>query len=553
MTSPKETSPKEKIVIGARVITMERDAATNWQGLLIRGERIVRLIRRDELAALDDGTREIIDLGARTLMPGFVDVHAHAEVVCRTAFKTVDCRAPECDTIPAVLEKLRNDAPNGGPNDWIVGQANLFFDRKLKEGRLPTRAELDTVSTQRPIALRAGGHITVLNTRALEVAGIDRHFVPPTHSITGPVTVERDENGDPTGIVKEMDVLLPLPSPNAEELSAAIEDGLRHYFTRFGVTTIGEISETLDGLSAMNELAMAGRLPVSMRIYLWVPGTMTLETVPHWRERLALSAPESAMRIQGVKMFSDGGFSARSAAVNCCYKDSGNFQGHIAFPKYFLRRALRICRDNGLQLAIHANGDRAQDWLSDMIAEMGGAGGGRERVRIEHAGNLMPQQATADKWAAAGIVPVPQPVFIYTFGEYFPDYLGEYGARGRFPFRSLLEAGWRLSGSSDVWIGSEREATNPFFSIWCCLKRETYSGNDIDPEEAITLEQALRMHTIDAAWVMGEDDQKGSLAPGKLADIIALDADPFETDIDLLRGIKVEFVMARGETQLFAG
>lgn len=164
----------------------------------------------------------------------------------------------------------------------------------------------------------------------------------------------------------------------------------------------------------------------------------------------------------------------------------------------------------------------------------------------------MPQQATADKWAAAGIVPVPQPVFIYTFGEYFPDYLGEYGARGRFPFRSLLEAGWRLSGSSDVWIGSEREATNPFFSIWCCLKRETYSGKYIDPEEAITLEQAMRMHTIDAAWVMGEDDQKGSLAPGKLADIIALDVDPFETDIDQLRSIKVEFVMARGETQLSA-
>lgn len=541
---------REQVVVGGRVITMERDAATDWNGVLIRGERIVRLIRRSELAALDDGTREIIDLGTKMLMPGFVDVHAHSEVVCRTAYKTVDCRAPECDTIPKVLEALRRDAPEGGKNDWIVGQANLFFDRKLAEDRLPTREELDTVSTERPIALRAGGHITVLNTRALEVAGVDRNFVPPSHSITGPVTVERDENGDPTGVVKEMDVLLPLPSPNAEELSAAIEDGLRKYFTTYGVTTIGEISESIEGLQAMNELALAGRLPVGMRVYLWAPGTIKLEDVPHWRDRLSLTAPESAIRIQGVKVFSDGGFSARSAAVNCCYKGAGDFSGFIAFPKYFLRQALKVCRDNGLQLAVHANGDRAQDWLSDNIADLGGAGSGRQRVRIEHAGNLLPNWETADRWAASGIVPVPQPVFLYTFGEYFPDYLGDYGARGRFPFKSLIEAGWRLSGSSDVWIGSEREATNPFFSIWCCLKRETYTGNYIDPHEAITLEQALRMHTIDAAWAMGEDDQKGSLAPGKLADVIALDRDPFDVEVDGLRDIKVEFVMARGSVFL---
>lgn len=540
-------SAEEKLVLARRVITMERDAATDWEGVLVRGDRIVRLVRRSERAGLDDGTREIIDLGDRILMPGFVDVHAHAEVVCRTAYRTVDCRAPECDTIPAVLDALSAAEP-GGSADWIVGQANLFFDRKLREGRLPSRAELDTVSRERPIALRAGGHITVLNTRALEVAGIDRAFVPPTHSITGPVTVERDANGDPTGIVKEMDVLLPLPSPSAAELAEAIEDGLGRYFTRYGVTTIGEISETVGGLQAMNELALAGRLPASMRIYLWVPGTMSLEQVPHWRDHLSFTAPESAIRIQGVKMFSDGGFSARSAAVNCCYKDADGFRGNIAFPKYFLRRALRICQDNGLQLAVHANGDRAQDWLSRTIAELGGAGGGRQRVRIEHAGNLMPNPQTADLWATAGIVPVPQPVFLYTFGEYFPDYLGDYGLKGRFPFRTLIEAGWRLSGSSDVWIGSEREATNPFFSIWCCLKRQTYSGGFIDVDEAITLEQALRMHTIDAASVMGEEDQKGSLAPGKMADIIALDRDPFEVEVDSLRHINVDFVMARGLT-----
>jgi len=138
-------------------------------------------------------------------------------------------------------------------------------------------------------------------------------------------------------------------------------------------------------------------------------------------------------------------------------------------------------------------------------------------------------------------------VFLYTFGEYFPDYLGEYGRRGRFPFKSLLARGWHLSGSSDVWVGSEREATNPFFSIWCCLKRQTYSGGTIDPDEAITLDQALRMHTIDAAATMGEADERGSIAPGKVADLIALDRDPRDVSVDEFRTIKVDHVMARGK------
>jgi predicted amidohydrolase YtcJ len=177
---------------------------------------------------------------------------------------------------------------------------------------------------------------------------------------------------------------------------------------------------------------------------------------------------------------------------------------------------------------------------------MGGSASGPTRLRIEHAGNFLPQKRTADAWAEAGIIPVPQPVFLYTFGEYFPDYLGDYGREGRFPFRTLLSEGWRLSGSSDVWIGSEREATNPLFSIWCCLKRQTYAGGYIDPEEAITLDQAMRMHTLDAAAALGEDDVRGSIAPGKFADIIALECDPFAVSVDELRTMKVDYVMSMG-------
>ncbi|TPN20835.1 amidohydrolase [Mesorhizobium sp. B2-3-3] len=537
----------KKVVLGSRVISCEDGVRPDWQGVVISGDRIERVVRRDDLSGFAE--HEIIDLGEATLMPGFVDVHAHAEVVCRSSFRTVDCRAPECSSVADVADALASGAADLELGEWLVGQANLFFDRKLKEGRLPTRDELDKVCPDRPIALRAGGHITVLNSKALERAGIGRNFRPPTHSITGKPEVMFGDDGEPTGIIKEMDSLLPLPRPNTEELQKCIASGLNRYFTEFGVTTIGEISETVAGIECMNALAESGELSTSMRIYLWSPGTLdSLEKVKNWRDHIRLTVPERDIRIQGLKLFSDGGFSAKSAAVNCCYLGHPGSSGSIAFDRYFLRRAFLMMREAGLQLAVHANGDRAQDWLCDMVIKLGGTEPGRTRMRIEHAGNLLPNPATARRWAGAGIIPVPQPVFLYTFGEYFPDYLGAYGLRGRFPFRSLIEQGWRLSGSSDVWIGSEREATNPFFSIWCCMKRQTYAGLTIDEDEALDFDAALKMHTINAAAVLGEEDDKGSIAPGKLADLIALDGDPRAMEIDAIRHLVPSYVMSRGRT-----
>jgi predicted amidohydrolase YtcJ len=541
-------SPADCVILGGRAITMHPDAAPDYNGVAIQGDRILRLIRREEVDEVRGPGTRVIDVGERPIMPGFVDPHAHAEVVCRTSFGTIDCRAPECSTIEDVCDALSTGLGAGDSEGWVIGQANLFFDRKLREGRLPSRAELDRVSRDVPIALRAGGHITVLNSKGLEVAGIDRNYQPPSFSVTGLPIVVRDADGEPTGVVKEMDSLLPFPTYSKERLRVALSEGLNNYFTRFGVTTIGEVSETVDGIECLGEMAEDEKLPTSFRTYLWAPGTLKLKDACDWRKTINLSASEVDVRIQGIKIFSDGGFSARSAAVACPYIGEDGYCGDIAFSKYFFRRAFEETQKRGMQLAVHANGDRAQEWLCQCVTEMGGAGSGRSRLRVEHAGNFLPRRRTRDWWAKAGIIPVPQPVFIYTFGEYFPDYLGDYGRIGRFPFRTLLAEGWRLSGSSDVWIGSEREATNPLFSVWCCLKRQTYSGAYIDEHEGITLQQALRMHTIDAAAVMGEDDLRGSLAPGKIADVIALDRDPFSVSVDELRSLRVDYVMARGRT-----
>jgi predicted amidohydrolase YtcJ len=229
------------------------------------------------------------------------------------------------------------------------------------------------------------------------------------------------------------------------------------------------------------------------------------------------------------------------------YVGRPGWSGAIALSPAQVADALARTREAGLQLAIHANGDRAQEEVCAAIAAAGGAPEGPLRTRVEHAGNFLPFPVeTTEWWRRAGIIPVPQPVFLYTFGDFFPVYLGEYGARGRFPFRSLLRDGWRLSGSSDVWVGSEEQATNPLFSVWCCVARRTFRGDTIDEDEAIPVEDALRMHTIDAAAALGQERLVGSLEPGKVADCVVLDRDPTVCATEELLDVQVDAVVVDG-------
>jgi predicted amidohydrolase YtcJ len=535
----------EVVVVADRVHTMggDRDA----QMVAIAGGRVIGTGPRDAIAGFaGEGTR-ILDAGSRTVIPGFVDVHAHAEVAARTAYTTVDVRVPTCRTI-ADVQAVLGDSLADAREGWLIGQANLFFDQKLADGRFPTRAELDEVSRDVAIAVRAGGHITILNSRALELAGIDRAYEPPSHSVSGKPIVEREASGEPSGIVKEMDNLLPFPEMDAGDLRDALRAGMRDLFTAYGVTAVGEISETVAGLRAMDDLHGERELAVRMFVYLWVPGTVSLDEACAWREGLAFRSPEELIRIQGLKVFADGGYSAASAVVKTDYVQRPGWRGAPALTREQVATVLERSREADLQLAIHANGDRTQELVCEAIAAAGGAPEGRIRTRIEHAGNFLPEpEETIAWWRRAGIIPVPQPAFIYAFGDYFPTYLGPYGAQGRFPFRDLLDDGWRLSGSCDIWVGGEALTTNPFFGIWCCRTRETFTGDVIDPDQAITIEEAMRFYTVDAAHVLGREGDLGSLRPGRLADLSIVDRDPFTCPDHDLRDIKVDAVLLGGE------
>ncbi|OAV62434.1 amidohydrolase [Enteractinococcus helveticum] len=539
-------APADSIFVAKEILTLAPGAKSGPAALCVRDGMVQAVIPVDDISKWAGKHTSIFDFSGRTIMPGFVDPHAHAEVAAKATYQMVDCRAPKNPDIAAVLNTLREHLDQAR-DGWLIGQANLFFDKKLTDQRLPTREELDSVSTDVAIAIRAGGHLSILNSRAMEIAGIDESFEAVNHSITGKPSVHRDENGRPTGVVTEMDKLLPFPSLSPEETHFAIEKGINELFTSNGVTTIGEITDTLEATKIFDQALIEERIHARIHLYLWTPGTVSLEEACNFRNWAFFESDESFLRIQGVKAFSDGGYSAKKAALNHPYAQEEHNCGEIALSNDEIIELATRTQEAGLQLAIHANGDRAQLEVCHALEQIP-RDANTPKIRIEHAGNFMPNyEELTTAWKSADIIPVPQPVFIYNFGEFVPDYVGEYARERQFPFKRLLEDGWNISGSSDVWVGSEVGQTNPFLSVYSTIARRTFHNQELPLNENITILEALRMHTIGGAAALGMEHTRGSLEPGKFADFITLDMNPMHVKPEDLLNIKVEDVFIGGK------
>ncbi|MCH7996348.1 MAG: amidohydrolase family protein [Chloroflexi bacterium] len=537
--SSRDRAP-DALLLSRRIITMARGRSRDAEALSIRDGNILEVGPRPEIERASGPRTRVYDFGDRPLLPGFIDVHAHLEMASLALYNRVDCHTPPCETIDDVIQAFRDNLHLVDETGWLFGQGSLFQDQKLKDGRLPDRYDLDKVSTTMPVAMRAGGHNLILNSRGLELAGITRDFRPPPGG-----TVERDESGEPTGLVRELEHLLSIPHPDRKTKKKAIQSIVAEHFTANGVTTVGDISNSIDGIECTDDLVQNGQINIRVRSYLWVPAIMSLKEACAWQDHLTIRSHEQQMRVQGVKLFADGGYSAALAAVKLPYLNRKGARGKLALNRRQLVRAMVKTRAAEMQLIVHSNGERAQESMCRAALELGESPTGRMRIRMEHAGNFVSDPGTRDLWREAGLLPAPQAVFLYTFGDYFPVYMGEYAKKGRFSFRTMLDEGWELPCSSDT-SGSEMRHANPFFSIWCAVKRQTFLGEIIDPEQSVTVEEGIRMHTLYPAAALGEEDVKGSLEPGKLADAIVLDRDPRGFTGDELLDVKVDYVFLGG-------
>lgn len=490
---------------------------------------------------------EVRDAGPGLVVPGFVDPHLHLHHFAVGTGRGVDCRVPTVRTIADVLDALAAGRGEIGDGGWLLGYGNLFFDQKIAERRHPTRAELDAVSTTTPIALHLGGHATVLNTPALRLAEVER-FMSGAAGGWGAPVVELDDHGEPTGLVAEIDAMLPIPRPDQDRIDEYLETAYREHFTRHGVTTFGEMTESCEAADALDRLIASRRLPARGSFYAMVPATMPLREAADWVAGYRSGAGPDRFRARGVKMFADGGYSSRNAASRTPYvtdhSPHRDYRGRLNLTHPRLREAIEVTRAAGVQLAVHTNGTRAQDEVltavnaADPVAH--------PPVRIEHLGNILGSADDVRMWRTANVIPVLQPAFLYNFvGDYVPMLLGDTAMSGRLALRTILDEGVLPAASSDVALGAEMEQSNPLFGMWCCLARQGYWGRQVEPEQQISFAEALRLFTLEGARALGLDGEIGSIEPGKRADLVVLDRDP-RSHPDELRKTAVQTVYLDG-------
>lgn len=540
----------DMVLTGANVITIDerRPRAT---AVAIAMGRILAVGEDREVLALRGARTEMVDLGGKTVVPGFHDAHDHMAGF-GMQLRMVAADAATAPTVARIVAALAERAHNTPSGEWIKGAG--YDDNKLAERRHPVREELDRASADHPIFLRhTSGHMCVVNSRALALLGIDERTPDPEGG-----RIVRDAGGRPTGLLLEtaMGLVTQRFYPYAvDEIVMALGAASDVYLTE-GITShteagIGYLSD-LEAL-AYRRAVERGRLRVRSTLMVRAESLETL-TGAAGEEGFAMSLGlatgwgDDMLRIGAVKMFSDGSLIGQTAAMRDGYVGNPDARGIFATPKPVLRDWILRAHRSGWQCAVHAIGDEAVDFILDCYeAALRDTPRADHRHRIEHCGMVSP--ATLDRIRELGVVPVPQQRFIGELGDGFLRVLGRERVRWCYVQRSYLERGIRLPGSSDRYVVQGA----PLLGIHDAVNQRTAAGAPYVPEEAIGAEDAIRAYTLGSAYASFEEDRKGSVKVGNLADLTVLGADPTAIDPTQIRYVPVVATLVGGEVAFEAG
>ncbi len=472
-----------------------------------------------------------IDLGGRTLIPGFNDAHVHIWKLGLLLTVQVDARASAAPDISAIVELFRKRAISTAPGTWLTGRG--YNEAVLPERRHLTRADLDLASTDHPIALtRTCGHMIVANSRALELAGISADTPNPPGGV-----IVRDERGEPTGLLQETAMGLinkVLPDPDDATLGHAIREAMYHQL-RLGITSATDPLLTPAHLRVYRRLEADGDLPVRVN-------ALPIRR-PDGTEKITYPLPEKyvsdTLRIDCVKFFADGGLSGATAAISQPYKVTGD-RGVLRFETDDLLDLMWQAHDAGFRIATHAIGDVALDQVIGVYEELHRRKPGL-RHRIEHLG--LPSADHLRRLKAINAIAVPQSVFIHALGATFRRYLPDPFYPRLYPIRDMLDAGLTVALSSDAPVVPD---DNPLLGMKAAVDRCDADGEPLTPEQAITPYEALYAYTMGGAIASGDAGSRGSITPGKWGDLVVLSGDPLAAAPDGLLDIAVDQTFVGG-------
>jgi Amidohydrolase family. len=477
-----------------------------------------------------------VNLKGKRVIPGFIDAHMHPVMLSQNILQ-VAATPPEVLSIEDLVDKLQKRLTNIEPGAWLLGWG--YDEGKLAERRPPDRHDLDRVSTDVPIAVvRTCTHIISVNSRALELAGINRNTPDPPGG-----EIVRDAAGDPTGILKENARFLVIEKFPKKNLNGQAKDmaALGEILLEKGVTAVAEMMAEKRPIDHYDLFLEARRNGFRQRVVLYYL-LDHLEEVPSFdHEKTDRRQP---VFVGGVKIFTDGSISGRSAWVDPPFEGGEKGTGLQIATESEFRRAIAIAKRSRIQLAIHAMGERAIDFaLSNVEGERSWLDS-IPSVRLEHA-SLMTEEAIG-RIQTSGIAVITQPIFPFAEIESYLANLGSERTKRAYPIRSMIEAGILLAISSDAPGTSWSDAANPFISIQAAVTRKACDGTDIGEREAIDVETAIGLYTRNAAWVLGIPDA-GKLAPGYSADFLVLDRDILDVRPEEIGQLRVDDTYISGE------
>lgn len=476
---------------------------------------------------------EEIDLGGKSVLPGFIDSHMH---LLNLGLGLGQVQLSEVKSIAGLKAAVAERAKTSGTEEWIVGRG---WDQDLfAEKRYPTRRDLDEASGGRPVYLtRACGHVAVLSSKALELAGITKDTPDPPGGL-----IDRDQYGDPTGVLRESaQRLVDLPRPSAKTLLDATKEAMRYMLAR-GITSIhpNDGQAGFPGTMDLYREAHASGLP--LRVYWDIPVEYLWDVAG---QTLRTGDGDDYLRVGAIKMFADGSLGGRTAALEAPYSDDPGNSGIVVTSEEDLRKDVYAAHALGMQVAIHAIGDRATRISLEAVDRAQSKLPGRaHRHRLVHTQILSPQLITEMRRVRA--VADVQPKFLTTDMRWAQDRVGSQRMRSSYAWRTMLRAGIPLAGGSDCPV----EPADPLFGIYAAVNRTDMDGEPRGgyfPNEKVTLEEAIRMFTEGGAFAAFEEDKKGTLECGKLADFVVLSEDLFAVPSREVKDVEVLMTVVGGE------
>ncbi|HLA12270.1 MAG TPA: amidohydrolase [Pyrinomonadaceae bacterium] len=534
LTHAQNSLAPELIIVNANIRTMD-PARPTAKAVAILGNRIVAVGSEKEIKKLAGPKTRTIDAKKHLVVPGFNDAHVHF-LTGGFQLSSVDLR--DADTPAEFAARIKTFAERTSSGRWITG--GDWDHERWPEAELPTKQLIDRFTPNTPVFVnRLDGHMALANSVALKLAGVTRQTLDPP----GGLVVRDPKTGEPTGVLKDAAmgfVTKVIPPASFEEKLAAARAATEHA-ARLGVTSVQDMSAGVD-VGVYQALLERGELKT--RIYAIAP-------LPSW-ERLARTGVRAhfgseMLRIGGLKGFADGSLGSTTAFFYEPYRDAPDTRGLAGdemFPEGAMRNRVRDADRAGLQVMVHAIGDHANDLILSIFSEVTRENGAKDRrFRIEHAQHL--RREDISRFSREGVIASMQPYHAIDDGRWAEKRIGKERAKTTYAFRSLLDAGAILALGTDWTVAP----LDPMLTIYAAATRRTLDGKNSKgwiPEQKISVEEAVRAYTVGSAYAEFADGVKGTIAVGKLADLVMLSQDIFKVDAKEIERVKVELTIVDG-------